>query len=106
MKEEDFDEKIKEIIEKLNQLHDDSDKAVGFVLICGYEDELKNKEIQFRVAGAGETTLLALMMYVAARDDKKYSMIFDAAIGLGEEKKEQELIPFKLLPTINKSFDK
>lgn len=106
MKEEDFDKKLQEITDKLNQLFDESNKTIGFVLLCGYEDKSKNGQILFRVAGAGETTLLALMMYVAARDDKKYSMIFDAAIGLGEEKKEQELIPFKLLPTINKSFDK
>lgn len=106
MKEEDFDEKVQEITDKLNQLFDESNKTIGFILLCGYEDESRDGQILFRVAGAGEITLLALMTYVAAKDDERYSMILDAAIGLREEKKEQELIPFKLLPTINRSFDK
>ena len=107
MKEEDFDEKVKEIIEKLNQLHDESNKIVGFVLLCGYDDgEEPGGNINFRVAGGGDVTLLALMMYVAAKDDEKYSMIFNAAVNLREEKKGEEPIPLKLRPTINKSFGK
>lgn len=109
MKEEDFSRKIKEITDKLNQLHNESDKAVGFILLCGYEDKLKDGQLLFRVAGGGDSTLLALMMYVAAKDDKRYSIIFNAAIRLREEKEEweePELIPFTLFPTIDRSFGK
>jgi len=107
MKDEDFEERLKEIVEKLNSLHDDSNQTVGFVLICGYDEEEKQGgNINFRVAGGGDITLLALMMYAAARDDERYSAIFDAAVKLHEEKKSEELIPFKLKPTIDKSFDK
>lgn len=106
MKEEDFDKKIQEITDKLNQLYDESNKAVGFILLCGYEDKLKDKQLSFRVAGAGELTSLALMTYIAAKDDERFSMIFNAAVKLQEEEKEPVLVPFKLLPTIDKSFGK
>ena len=107
MKDEDFEKRLKEIVEKLNSLHDDSDQTVGFVLICGYDEgKEKDKDINFRVAGGGDVTLLALMMYAAAKNDEKYSMIFDAAMRLHEEKKNEELIPLKLRPTIDRSFDK
>lgn len=107
MKDEDFEERVKEIIEKLNQLHDDSDQTVGFVLICGYDEgEKLGGNINFRVAGGGDVTLLALMMYVAAKDDERYSMIFDATVKLREEKRSEEPIPLKLRPTIDKSFGK
>jgi len=106
MKEGDFDEKVREIIEKLNQLHDMSSETIGFILICGYDTEKeKGGDINFRVAGGGDSTLLALMMYVAAKDDERYSLIFDAAMKLREEKSE-ELIPLQLRPTIDRSFDK
>lgn len=106
MKDEDFEERIKEIVEKLNSLHDDSDQAVGFILICGHGGgEEEDGNIDFRVAGGGDVTLLALMMYVAAKDDEKYSMIFDAAIKLGEKKKSEELVPLKLRPTIDRFFE-
>ena len=107
MKDEDFDEKVKEVIEKLNQLHDDSEKTVGFVLICGYDSgEEPGGSINFRVAGGGDVTLLALMMYAAVKDDERYSIIFDTVLKLREEKKSEELIPFNFFPTIDKSFDK
>jgi len=107
MKEEDFDERVKEIMEKLNQLHEDSKKTVGFVLLCGYDDGKEpGGNVNFRIAGGGYVTLLALMMYAAAKDDEKYSMIFNAAIRLREEKKSEELIPLKLRPTIDRFFDK
>jgi len=107
MKDEDFEKKVKEIIEKLNQLHDESDQTVGFVLICGYDrGKEKGGDINFLVAGGGDSTLLALMMYVAVKDDERYSLIFDAAVRLREEKRSEELIPLKLRPTIDKSFGK
>lgn len=109
MREEDFDKKIQEITDILNRLHDDSNKAVGFIFICGYEDELKDGQLLLRVAGAGDSAQLALMTYVAAKDDKRYSMIFNAAIRLREEreeKEERELIPFRFFPTIDRSFGK
>jgi len=106
MKEKDFDKKVQEITDKLNQLHDESNKAVCFVFLCGYEDELKDKQLLFRVAGAGELTQLALMTYVAAKDDERYSMVFDAAVELREEKRSEEPILLKLRPTIDRSFDK
>jgi len=107
MNEEDFDEKLREVIEKLNQLHDTSNQTVGFVLICGYDTgKEKGGDINFRVAGGGDSTLLALMMYIAAKDDERYSLIFNAAMKLREEKKSEELIPLQLRPTIDKSFDK
>jgi len=107
MNEEDFDEKIQEITDKLNQLHDESNKAIGFVLICGYDDgEEPGGDINFRVAGGGDATLLALMMYAAVKDDERYSAIFNAVVNLREEKKSEELVLLKLRPTIDKSFDK
>ena len=107
MNEEDFDEKLREVIEKLNQLHDTSNQTVGFVLICGYDTgKEKGGDINFRVAGGGDSTLLALMMYIAAKDDERYSLIFNAAMKLREEKKSEELIPLQLRPTIDKSFCK
>jgi len=107
MKDEDFEIRLKEIIEKLNSLHDESGQTVGFILICGYDEgKEKGGDINFRVAGGGDSTLLALMMYVAAKDDERYSLIFDAAVGLREEKKNEELVLLELRPTIDKSFDK
>lgn len=107
MKEEDFDEKVKEVIEKLNQLHNDSNQTVGFVLLCGYDTGAKKGgDINFRVAGGGDAALLSLMMYVAAKDDERYSMIFNAAVRVREEKKEQEPVLLELRPTISRSFGK
>jgi len=107
MKDEDFEKRLKEIVEKLNSLHDDSNQTVGFVLICGYDEgKEKGGNINFRVAGGGDVTLLALMMYAAAKNDERYSAIFDAAVTLHEEKKSEELIPFKLRPTIDRAFIK
>jgi len=107
MKDEDFNERLKEIVEKLNGLHDDSNQTVGFVLICGYDKgKEKGGDINFRVAGGGDTTLLALMMYAAAKDDERYSVVFNAAVRLCEEKKSEELVLLKLRPTIDKSFGK
>jgi len=106
MKEKDFDKKIQKITDELNQLHDESNKAVSFVLICGCDDELKDGQLLLRVSGAGELTQLALMTYVAAKDDERFSTIFNTAIRMREEKQEQELIPFNFFPTIDKSFGK
>ena len=107
MNDEDFEEKLKEVVEKLNQLHDDSDQTVGFVLICGYDEgKERGGNINFRVAGGGDITLLALMMYVATKDDERYAAIFNAAVKLREEKRSEEIIPLQLQPTIDKSFDK
>jgi hypothetical protein len=107
MNDEDFEEKVKEIIEKLNNLHDESSQTVGFVLICGYDEgKEKGGNINFRVAGGGDSTLLALMMYVAAKDDERYSLVFNAALKLREEKKNEDPILLKLRPTIDRSFDK
>ena len=107
MKDEDFEERLKEIVEKLNSLHDDSNQTVGFVLICGYDEgKEKGGGVNFRVAGGGDVVLLALMMYAAAKDDERYSAIFNAAVELWEEKKSEEPVLLKLRPTIDKSFDK
>ena len=107
MEDEDFEERLKEIVEKLNSLHDDSNQTVGFILICGYDEgEEKGGNLNFRVAGGGDAILLALMTYAAAKDDERYSAIFDAAVKLREEKKSEELVLLKLRPTIDKSFDK
>jgi len=107
MNDEDFEERLKEIMEKLNSLHDDSGQTVGFVLICGYDEgKEKGGDLNFRVAGGGDVTLLAVMMYAAVKKDERYSAIFDAAVKLCEEKKSEELIPLQLRPTIDKSFDK
>lgn len=106
MKEKDFEKKVQKITDELNQLYDESNKTVGFVLLCGYEDKPKDGQLLFRVAGAGELTQLALITYAAAKDDERFSIIFDTAIKLREEKKEQELIPFNFFPTIDRSFGK
>ena len=107
MKDEDFEKRLKEVVERLNSLHDDSGQAVGFVLICGYDEgKEKGGDINFRIAGGGDTTLLALMMYAAVKNDERYSAIFNTVLKLREEKKSEELVPFNFFPTIDRSFDK
>lgn len=104
-KEDGFDKEIEKAIDGLNKLHDDSGKTVGFVVICGYKSGLKDGDIQFKVAGAGSLVELAMMMYVASKNDKKYAMIFEAVGKIREEKEREEPVPLKLIPTIDKFFE-
>jgi len=105
-KEKGFDKEIEKMINGLNKFHDNSSKTISFVVICGYKSKVKEGEIQFKVAGAGDLAQLATMMYVASKNDKRYAMIFETVMKIHEGEQSKEPVQLKLRPTISRSFGK